>query len=120
MNADRNARTDLEDLPDPRTYPKHLDGDLPSSPTEDPKNAYSKVKEQGSPRPWPVPDKNGAPSKRKRDTHSSPSSPHHPSEHSMLGRWLDEPGRAGPYHAIDSVVPTKRSSPVHNAIKKKV
>ena len=38
----------------------------------------------------------------------------------MLDRWLDEPGRAGPYHAIDSVVPTKRSAPVHNAVKKKV
>lgn len=134
INADRNARTGVQDLPDPctypkhlygnladpRAYPKHLDRDLPSTPIEDPKNAYFKVKEQGNPRPWPVPDKNGAPSKRKRDAHNYPFSPHHPSGHSMMYRWLDEPGRAGPYHATDSVVPTKRSSHVHNAIKKKV
>lgn len=111
----------MRDLPDPRAYPKHLDRDLPTSPNEGPlpKNAYSKVKEQNNPRPWPVSDKDGTSSKRKRDTHSFPLSPHHQNEYNQLDRWLDEPDRTGPYHAIDSVVPTKKSSYVNKATNKK-
>ena len=107
----------MQDLPGLRAYPKHLDGDLPSSPIKDPKNACSKVKEQENSRPWPEPDKKVETSKRKRDTRSSPLSPHNQNEYNPLDRWLDEPGLDGPYHTIESNVPTKNISHVNDATK---